>query len=214
MTTDIDEVAGAAAHWEQTYSRKRPDELSWFQPDATRSLALIEMHAPERASPIIDVGGGASRLVDGLLAAGYRRLSVLDLSASALAASRARLGAQADSISWIVGDITEVALPAGYALWHDRAVFHFLTGAEQRARYVANASRAIVDGGYLVIATFAPDGPMKCSGLEVRRYDAEGLAQEFGAGFQLLATERESHRTPAGGEQRFVYCVFRKRAAA
>jgi SAM-dependent methyltransferase len=212
MNNEATAAVPAVEHWEQTYTRKRPDEVSWFQPSAERSLALIEAIAPDRASAIIDVGGGASRLVDGLLAAGYRELSVLDLSASALRASRERLGASGDSIPWIVGDITEVLLPKTYAVWHDRAVFHFLIEAGQRARYVANATRSIADGGHLVIATFAPDGPLKCSGLEVRRYDAEGLAREFGERFELLKTERETHRTPAGGEQKFVYCVFRKKA--
>lgn len=199
------------AHWNRVYSDRQPAELGWFQPRAETSLALIAALGLPPDAPLIDVGGGASVLVDDLLAAGYRELSVLDLSAAALAASRARLGAVAARIRWLEGDVTQLTLPkAGYALWHDRAVFHFLTEATQRQAYVAQAMRALRPEGHLLIATFADDGPTECSRLPVVRYDAAALAAEFGSGFSLEQQQRDIHHTPSGGAQSFIYCLFRR----
>jgi 2-polyprenyl-3-methyl-5-hydroxy-6-metoxy-1,4-benzoquinol methylase len=197
-------------HWEGVYRNKATDEVSWFQPHAASSLRLIEGCA-DRDAHIIDVGGGASVLVDGLLDAGYRHLTVLDLAESALAVCRTRLGARAQSVEWIAGDITQVELPAArYDVWHDRAVFHFLTDPADRARYVAQVLKCVKPGGHVIVATFGPGGPLQCSGLEVVRYAPEALHAEFGAPFRLLRHETEIHNTPAGKEQEFVYCYCRR----
>jgi 2-polyprenyl-3-methyl-5-hydroxy-6-metoxy-1,4-benzoquinol methylase len=197
-------------HWEGVYRNKATDEVSWFQPHAASSLRLIEGCA-DRDAHIIDVGGGASVLVDGLLDAGYRHLTVLDLAESALAVCRTRLGARAQSVEWIAGDITQVELPAArYDVWHDRAVFHFLTDPADRARYVAQVLKSVKPGGHVIVATFGPGGPLQCSGLEVVRYAPEALHAEFGAPFHLLRHETEIHHTPAGREQEFVYCYCRR----
>lgn len=193
-------------HWESVYSSKAADQVGWFQPHAASSLRLIEGCA-DRDAHIIDVGGGASVLVDDLLDAGYRNLSVLDLAESALAASRARLGARAASVQWIAADITRADLPAArYDVWHDRAVFHFLTDAADRARYVAQVLKSVKPGGHVIVAAFGPGGPLQCSGLDVVRYDPDALHAAFGAPFRLLGHETEIHLTPAGKEQEFVYC--------
>jgi SAM-dependent methyltransferase len=193
-------------HWESVYGNKAVDEVSWFQRHAGSSLRLIEDCA-DPAAHIIDVGGGASVLVDDLLDAGYRNLTVLDLAESALAASRARLGARAQSVRWIAADITHAELPAArYDVWHDRAVFHFLTDPVDRARYVAQVLKAVKPGGHVVVAAFGPGGPLQCSGLDVIRYAPDALHAEFGARFRLLGHETEIHHTPTGKEQEFVYC--------
>ena len=193
-------------HWEGVYRNKAVDEVSWFQPHAASSLRLIEGCADKDAR-IIDVGGGASVLVDGLLDAGYRNLTVLDLAETALAACRTRLGARAASVQWIAGDITQVELPAAhYDVWHDRAVFHFLTDPADRARYVEQVLKSVKPGGHVIVATFGPGGPLQCSGLEVVRYAPDALHAEFGAPFRVLGHETEIHQTPAGKEQEFVYC--------
>lgn len=193
-------------HWEGIYSNKASDEVSWFQPHAASSLRLIRNCADQQAH-IIDVGGGASTLVDGLLDAGYRHLTVLDLAESALAASRKRLGERAQGVQWIAADITRASLPAAqYDVWHDRAVFHFLTDPTDRARYVAQVLNSVKPGGHVIVAAFGPDGPLQCSGLDVMRYAPDALHAEFGAPFRLLGHEAETHRTPAGMAQEFVYC--------
>jgi SAM-dependent methyltransferase len=199
-------MADRQQHWESVYSNKAADEVSWFQPHAASSLRLIAGCAGTHAH-IIDVGGGASVLVDDLLDAGYRNLTVLDLAESALAASRARLGDRARSVQWIAADITRAELPvAHYDVWHDRAVFHFLTDPDDRARYVEQVLRSVKPGGHVIVATFGPGGPLQCSGLEVVRYTPEVLHAEFGAPFRLLGHEAEIHHTPTGKEQEFVYC--------
>jgi SAM-dependent methyltransferase len=197
-------------HWESVYASKATDQVSWFQTHASSSLRLIEGCAG-RDAQIIDVGGGASMLVDDLLDAGYRHVTVLDLAEAALAASRARLGERAARVQWIAGDITRVELPAArYDVWHDRAVFHFLTEAADRARYVAQVLHSVKPGGHVIVATFGPGGPLQCSGLDVMRYAPDVLHAEFGAGFRLLAHETEIHQTPAGKAQEFVYCYCRR----
>lgn len=196
------------AHWEAIYETKKPHEVSWFQREATISLALIDRVAPASTSAVIDVGGGASTLVDGLLAAGYRNVTVLDLSSAALAEARRRLGPAGAAVNWLEADVLEADLPQrAFDVWHDRAVFHFLTAGTDRARYLAQVRRAVQPGGHLLVATFAQDGPTRCSGLPVARYTPGALHQEFGAGFRLLESVREEHVTPSGTKQAFVYCL-------
>jgi ubiquinone/menaquinone biosynthesis C-methylase UbiE len=197
-------------HWEKIYQSKSPTEVSWYQPEARLSVELIRQVAPGLDAPIIDVGGGASTLVDGLLDAGYRNLTVLDLASSALERAQARLGERAVGVRWVAADALEVAIPPGeYAVWHDRAVFHFLTGAADRERYVGQARRAVRSGGHVIVASFGPDGPERCSGLEVVRYTPDAMHAEFGADFRLLDSLREEHETPWGSTQAFVYCLCR-----
>jgi len=203
----------AKTHWEEVYAQRTPDSVSWFQPHAEHSLELIARAGLARDAAIIDVGGGASTLVDDLLVRGYHDLTVLDLSAAALAAAQARLGDDARRVSWVEADITAVDLPRQrYDLWHDRAVFHFLTDAAQRHAYVERVLQSVKPGGHVIVATFAEDGPDRCSGLPVMRYGAETLHAEFGAPFELLEHSRETHHTPVGAVQQFVYCYCRRSA--
>jgi len=197
-------------HWESIYRNREPTAVSWYQREARLSLELIRRVAPDPDAPVLDVGGGASTLVDGLLGAGYGDITVLDLAAAALARAIERLGNRAAQAKWIVADVLDAALPpASCAVWHDRAVFHFLTDARDRARYVAQIKRVVRPGGHVIVASFGPDGPARCSGLEVMRYSSEGLHAEFGAAFRLLDSAREDHRTPDGTVQAFVYCLCR-----
>lgn len=197
------------AHWEDVYRTKAPEEVSWFQPHSERSLDLVRDFAPDHRAAIIDVGGGASTLVDDLMSEGFDNLTVLDLSGAALTEARQRLGALAAGVHWIEADALEVRLPeASVDLWHDRAVFHFLTSIDGQQRYVEQARNAMKSGGHVVMATFAEDGPTKCSGLAVQRYSPESLRAVFGTGFHLVHTSRETHVTPAGRKQAFIYCVF------
>jgi len=198
------------SHWERVYHNQLPTQVSWYQPHALRSLSLIRRVSPPPDGAIIDVGGGASTLIDDLLVAGYHDLTVLDFSATALAEARTRLGARANDVRWIEADILEAPLPqAGYSVWHDRAVFHFLTAPADRARYVAQVRGAVRSGGFVLVATFADDGPTRCSGLEVNRYSPDALHAEFGAPFRLIDSEREQHITPGGIRQAFIYCLCR-----
>lgn len=204
-------MSGADEHWNAVYDRKGPAGVSWFSPHLGTSLALIRQLGLPKSARIIDVGGGAATLVDDLLDDGFTDVTVLDLSERALAASQERLGGRSRSVRWLVGDITTVALdPGAYDVWHDRAVFHFLTGADAREGYVRNALRALVPGGHIIVATFGLEGPEQCSGLDVVRYDADGLHAEFGAPFQKIRSVTESHETPWGSEQEFVYCYCRR----
>lgn len=198
-------------HWDKVYSTKPTDGVSWYQEHAESSLRLIQQTGVSSSAEIIDVGGGASTLVDDLIKKGFTRLSVLDLSAAALAATKQRLGNHANEVKWIEGDITEVPLPPlSYDVWHDRAVFHFLTDEAERAAYVEAVLRCVKPGGFVIVATFSEDGPTQCSGLPVKRYTADELHDEFGAPFELLRHEKEEHRTPFGTTQNFVYCFCRK----
>lgn len=200
----------AKTHWQNVYATKSPEQLSWFQAEATLSCKLIGRFAPDRSARILDVGAGASRLVDGLLDAGYRRITVLDVSPAALMSARKRLGARAAAVDWKEADVLTASLPReGFEVWHDRAVFHFLTETTDRQRYVEQVRRAVKQGGFVLVATFAEDGPTRCSGLETRRYSAASLHAEFGLAFELIASEREDHVTPWGAVQAFTYCVFR-----
>lgn len=194
-------------HWETVYQTKASDQVSWFRPHLETSLSFIERAGPDRSTHIIDVGGGESTLADDLLARGYRNLTVLDISPTAIAVAKARLGAAGDCVEWIVADITHADLPAdAYDIWHDRAVFHFLTAAADRAAYVERVQRSVKRGGHVIIGTFGPEGPAKCSGLDVRRYDAGSLHEEFGRRFRLIESSKELHQTPSGSTQQFVYC--------
>lgn len=198
------------SHWERVYSSKPSSHVSWYQAHATESLKLIKAAVPEPDASILDVGGGASTLVDDLLLAGYHHVAVLDLSAEALAIARHRLGPKAQTVVWHEGDVTTMALPeAGVDLWHDRAVFHFLVEVAQRRAYIAQVRRTVKPGGHLIVATFAPDGPGQCSGLPVQRYSVAELHAEFGPAFELLSHADEHHITPGGNQQHFVYCHFR-----
>jgi len=198
-------------HWETVYTTKATDTVSWFQEHARLSLDLIHATGAGRDAGIIDVGGGASRLVDDLLSEGYSDLTVLDLSAAAMQAARQRLGAQESKVHWIEADITQVDLPVKrYDIWHDRAVFHFLTTQKQRDAYVRTVFYSVKPGGYVIVATFAEDGPLQCSGLPVMRYRADDLHDEFGDAFTLLKHQKEEHHTPSGAVQQFVYCYCRR----
>lgn len=194
-------------HWEDAYETDGPTDVSWFQVRPDTSLDLLTANAA-RDGGILDAGGGASTLVDYLLDAGYSRLAVLDLSAAALAHARARLGDRAAAVEWFEGDVTSFDPPHRFAAWHDRAAFHFLTDPADRRGYVASLIRTLQPGGHVVIATFALDGPPKCSGLEVVRYDEASIAAELGPDFALRDSRRETHTTPWQTEQRFIYFHF------
>lgn len=194
-------------HWEKVYQTKAPDTVSWFQEHATRSLEIIRSIGATSYAQIIDVGAGASTLVDDLLAGGFKNVSLLDLSASAMEVARKRLGPASQNATWITGDIRIVDLPGQtYDIWHDRAVFHFLTDPADRTAYVRQVMKAVKPGGHVIVATFSPDGPDQCSGLPVVRYDPDQLHGEFGPAFELLEHTSEEHRTPWGSVQHFVYC--------
>jgi len=198
-------------HWEHIYETKVPTRVSWYQEHAQFSLQYIQNTDIRKTGPIIDVGGGTSTLVDDLIAAGYQNISVLDVSGAALQLARQRLGARAVQVNWIEADITQADLPEqAYDVWHDRAVFHFLTHPADRQRYVDAVRYAVRPGGHVIVATFAPDGPDRCSGLEVMRYNPESLHGEFGNGFDLIDSTNEIHHTPFGTEQKFIYCYCRR----
>lgn len=204
-------ITTPSAHWEQVWHDRDPDLVTWFQAVPTRSLDLITGVAGP-GDGIVDVGGGASRLVDHLLDRGYRDLTVVDLSPTALAACRNRLGDRADDVTWVVGDATTLDLGRRFSVWHDRAVFHFLVDDRDRSAYADRVRAHLEVGGHLAIATFGPDGPEQCSGLPVRRSDAMGIAAAFGDDFELLRDELETHVSPTGVEQQFQYALLRRRA--
>lgn len=194
-------------HWNQVYRTKKPDEVSWYAPHLQRSLELVMRAAPSLDANIIDAGGGESTLVDDLLDSGYRHVSVLDISEAALTVAQERLGGRKGSVTWLAGDILSTKLSEhAYDVWHDRAVFHFLTEPEQRAAYIRQVKKAVRHGGHVIIATFGPNGPLQCSGLDVARYDADTLHAQFGAGFELVTRAEENHPTPFGTFQQFMYC--------
>lgn len=201
-------TAGDKEHWEQVYSDRKPSDVSWYQLHPEHSLALIEHCAAGSAARILDVGGGASTLADHLLDAGYRHISVLDIAHKAIERAQARLGSRAGTVTWIEQDITSPLTGEAWDIWHDRAVFHFLTEPEARTRYIANLKQALRPGGNAIIATFAEDGPTECSGLQVVRYSPESLSDVMGNALRLVETLQEEHHTPHGGVQRFVYCRF------
>ncbi|MGB5624438.1 MAG: class I SAM-dependent methyltransferase [Woeseiaceae bacterium] len=198
-------------HWQRVYSEKAPTDVSWYQPVPEKSLHFIRETGVAMTAPILDVGGGASTLVDHLHADGYTDITVMDISAKALERSRARLGKSAGAMDWIESDLTAFESQRRYALWHDRAVFHFLTDATDRGKYIDVVERVLKPGGYFVLATFGPEGPERCSGLEIRRYGIEQLQELFGGGFELGSYELEQHVTPMGSTQQFLYSWWRAR---
>jgi trans-aconitate methyltransferase len=198
------------AHWQNVYTTKAEAEVSWFQANPAVSLALIHATGVPRDAAIVDVGGGASRLVDALLQDGYSAMTVLDLSEQALATAKARLGVSAASVRWIATDVTTWEPATTFDVWHDRAAFHFLTEPEDRSAYIARALKALRPGGHLIIGTFAPDGPERCSGLPVQRYGASLLAETLGQSFQLVDARSHEHVTPMGRVQRFQFSRFRR----
>ena len=204
----------AKEHWNKVYQTKAPDDVSWVQTPPATSLKLIRASGVGKNAGIIDVGGGASVLVDFLLDAGFSKLAVLDISAAALEHARRRLGKRADSVEWLEADVTTFQSARQFGLWHDRAVFHFLTDQADRQKYAQTLKRTLTPGGQVVIATFALDGPPKCSGLEVARYDAASIGAELGAEFQLVEQASETHTTPWQTEQKFGYFRFARKNAA
>lgn len=200
----------AQSHWEKICTEKAPNAVSWYRPHLETSLDLIERLAPSRRASIVDVGGGESTLVGDLLARGYENVTVLNISDTAIDANKKRIGKPSELVHWLVADITKIELePTAYDVWHDRAVFHFLTEAADRLAYVRQVARAVRHGGHVIVSTFGPDGPTKCSGLEVVRYDAESLHAAFGVQFCLLGSSKELHKTPFGTVQQFLYCYCR-----
>ena len=197
-------------HWEKIYTTRTANQVSWYRPHLETSLALIIRASCDRTAAIIDVGGGESTLVDDLLEQGFQNITVLDVSQTAINVNRTRLGERAVGVHWTVGDIMRVEFkPKAYDVWHDRAVFHFLMEQEQRTAYIRQVVRAMKPGGHVIVSTFGPEGPTKCSGLDVVRYDSESLHDEFGARFRLVETSKEIHQTPFGTTQQFLYCYCR-----
>lgn len=200
-------------HWDEVYRSKSPDSVSWYRPRLEQSLAWIDRCGLDRRAHVVDVGGGASTLVDDLLARGFERISVADISAEALAHIRARLGDAAPSVQWVVGDATTSLFDEDSVhLWHDRAVFHFLTEPARRDAYIEELRRAVRPGGLVIIATFGPNGPEHCSGLPVRRYTSSEIAAALGPGFELVEQADEEHTTPSGAAQAFAYALCRRSA--
>jgi 2-polyprenyl-3-methyl-5-hydroxy-6-metoxy-1,4-benzoquinol methylase len=200
----------SAAHWETIYRTKAPDAVSWYRPHLDVSLDLIQRSAQSRSAAIIDVGGGESTLVDDLVQRGFDNITVLDISNTALETTKKRLGEAGERVHWLAADVTRVSLPhRSFDVWHDRAVFHFLTAPEDQAAYVRNVLDATRPGGFAIVSTFGPEGPTRCSGLDVIRYDSETLHARFGAGFRLIESSKEVHYTPWGGAQQFLYCYCR-----
>ena len=199
-------------HWEAVHARKSPEQVTWYQPHLNESLRLVRSCGLAATARIVDVGGGSSTLVDDLLHEGHQDLAVIDLAENALQTSRSRLGPAAEDVQWIVGDATTTLLPdESVDLWHDRAVFHFLTEARGRQAYREQLLRCLKPGGHVLISTFAADGPDRCSGLPTVRYDPDDIVDELGEGFEKVAEARETHHTPSGGTQQFAYCLMRRR---
>lgn len=198
-------------HWENIYGTKSPTGTSWYRPHLELSLQWIIEATPDRTTPILDVGAGESTLVDDLLGAGYQDITVLDISSAALGRLQGRLGTAADYVCWLVADVTEDPLPSGFGIWHDRAVFHFLITPEQRAAYVRQLLSCVRPGGHILMATFGPQGPQRCSGLPTVRYDAASLQRELGEHFELNRSALMEHETPSGSIQQFLYCDFIRR---
>ncbi|MEW6639035.1 MAG: class I SAM-dependent methyltransferase [Pseudomonadota bacterium] len=198
------------SHWEHVYETKGEHEVSWFQDNPAPSLELIALAGAAPASAIIDIGGGASRLVDALLAQGFRDLTVLDLSSAALATAQARLGRAADRVTWIAADVTTWQPPQAYDIWHDRAALHFLNTPQEQAAYRDRLRQALKVGGHAIIGTFALDGPEKCSGLPVTRHSADSLGALLGADFTLVDSRRHDHATPWQAVQHFQFSTFER----
>lgn len=204
-------MADPKTHWEHVYQTKDADQVSWFKPHLSKSLELILGTKMDKHEPVIDVGGGASTLVDDLLREGFTDITVLDISPKSLEVAKKRLGKEASHIHWVVDDMTTANLPRNhYVLWHDRAVFHFLTAPEDRKKYVKAVNESLKPQGTVIIATFSLKGPERCSGLDIVRYSPKTLQAEFGKNYRLVKSLEESHETPFGTKQEFVYCLFQR----
>lgn len=198
-------------HWETVYSDKQTTEVSWYQQHPERSLKMIESTGIKKSAPVIDIGGGASTLVDFLLEDGYKDISVLDISHAAIEHAKSRLGSNKDKVNWIEQDITELGtadIQHCFDVWHDRAVFHFLTEAKDRESYIQTMLNVLKIGSHVIIAAFDDNGPKKCSGLQVMHYNPEKLSAVLGSSFQLIDSYTENHETPSGASQSFVFCRF------
>ncbi len=211
LVSSIIPTMNAKSHWESIHQTKTSNQVSWYQEHSLLSLQYIANTGIHKTDQVIDIGGGISTLVDDLLANHYENIHVLDISESALQTAQKRLGSLAQKVNWIVADITQAQLPNQfYDVWHDRAVFHFLTNPQDRQSYIQAVKNAVKPGGHVIVATFANDGPEKCSGLEVVRYEPQSLYGEFGTDFELLDSTHEEHHTPFGTDQKFIYCYCRK----
>jgi SAM-dependent methyltransferase len=211
LTAALDTPASAArAHWQRVYTQRPPDQLSWYEAVSRRSLSLVREGRMDLDAAILDVGGGASKLAAGLLDAGYSDVTVADISPASLAGARGDLGSAADRITWVEADVRSHDFGRRFDLWHDRALFHFMVEPEDRDGYLRTLRRSLKTGGHALIATFAPDGPSRCSGLPVARYDADRLAATLGDDFELVRSSQDDHRTPSGRSQRFVYTHLRR----
>jgi SAM-dependent methyltransferase len=198
------------AHWDQMYATKSPDEVSWYQVRPEVSLQLIESTGADHDARILDVGAGASRLIDELLRSRFEHVGALDVAEAALTLVKARLGPKAKNVEWFAGDVTTFESPHAWDVWHDRAVFHFLVDSDAQRAYVRSLERSVIPGGYAIIATFGPQGPTRCSGLDVVRRSPAALAEVLGPAWDLITHRYEDHRTPSGAVQQFVYCLFRR----
>lgn len=206
------QVLSQKSHWDGVYSIRQADAVGWYKPHLQTSIDWIKELCLDAEAPIIDVGGGASTLVDDLLEAGHRSITVLDISGEALMAVGARLGARGEVVTWLNADITSIDLPSNhYELWHDRAAFHFLTEFNQQQSYREILLNTLKPGGHLIIGTFAPEAPPKCSGLPIQRYTHEQLGKVLGGEFELKRHHKERHVTPGGVEQMYLYCHFRRK---
>jgi SAM-dependent methyltransferase len=198
-------------HWQSIYKARKPDAVSWYQPSLRLSLEFIVRTGLAKDAALVDVGGGASTLVDDLLFVGYSDITVMDISSEALDFSKARLGTRAASVKWIVEDITRLdTSKLKFDIWHDRAVFHFLVNRQDRIIYCEKLQAALRPGGFIIIATFGPNGPLKCSGLDIVRYTPDSISQTLGNSVKLITSQVEIHTTPSGATQEFVYCLFQK----
>ena len=204
-------MSGDRSHWENTYSRKAPEKVSWYEPRPRRSLELIQATGLGRDAGILDVGGGASGLAAQLLAMGYMDLTVADISATALAHAKAELAGDAAKVCWVEADVRTHNFGRLYDLWHDRAVFHFMVSPADRTGYLNVLCRTLRPGGHLIIATFGPQGPTQCSGLPVERYSADELQRALGEDFELASSSLAVHRTPSGASQQFLYAHLLRR---
>lgn len=197
-------------HWDGVWSDRTPDAVSWYQDEPRTSVAMVDASGAPADARLVDVGGGASTLVDRLLAKGHTALTVFDIAPQALERARQRLGPRADHVQWLTGDVTDGVPDGPYVVWHDRAVLHFLTEPDDQAAYARSLDAALAPDGQAIVATFAPDGPTTCSGLTVQRHDAKSIGAILGDGFELVEEMRESHRTPWDGEQSFVFARFKR----
>ena len=204
------ETTDKKQHWEKIYSAKQPNEVSWFQQYPKTSMEFINLFELEENSKIIDIGGGDSHFVDALLEKGFKNITVLDISSNAIERAKLRLGKEAESVKWIVSDVTEFVPNEKYDFWHDRAAFHFLTTTEQADKYVEIANKGISDNGFLVLGTFSEVGPKKCSGLDIKQYSESSMSEKFEKHFKRIKCISENHETPFNTIQNFLFCSFRK----